>query len=122
MIRRPPRSTRTYTLFPYTTVFRSWFGFKAGSALEANASAGLAMINTFVAPASAGLFWMLAERLNGHKGSALGFCSGIIAGLVAVTPAAGNSGPFGAVVLCAVARVLCSYALPVLKPRPGCAD
>lgn len=50
-----------------------WFGFNAGSALEANGSAALAMINTFVATASAGLFWMLAERLSGHKGSALGF-------------------------------------------------
>src|SRR3546814_8331256 len=99
-----------------------WFGFNAGSALEANASTGLAMINTFVAPASAGLFWMLAERLNGHKGSALGFCSGVIAGLVAVTPAAGNSGPFGAIVLGAVASVLCYYAVAVLKPRLGYDD
>ena len=80
-----------------------WFGFNAGSALEANASAALAMINTFVATAAAGLAWMLAERLAGHKGSALGFCSGIIAGLVAVTPAAGNVGPFGAIVLGAIA-------------------
>ncbi len=63
-----------------------WFGFNAGSALAANGAASLAMINTFVATASAGLFWMLAERLAGHKGSALGLCSGIVAGLVAVTP------------------------------------
>jgi Amt family ammonium transporter len=99
-----------------------WFGFNAGSALEANGSAGLAMINTFVATASAGLFWMLTERLNGHKGSALGFCSGIVAGLVAVTPAAGNSGPFGAIVLGAVASVVCYYAVSVLKPRLGYDD
>ncbi|HVJ00325.1 MAG TPA: ammonium transporter [Sphingomonas sp.] len=99
-----------------------WFGFNAGSALEANGSAGLAMINTFVATASAGLFWMLAERVNGHKGSALGFCSGIVAGLVAVTPAAGNAGPFGAIVLGAVASVLCYYAVSVLKPRLGYDD
>src|SRR3546814_13842766 len=119
MIRRPPRSTRTYTLFPYTTVFRSWFGFKAGSALEANASAGLAMINTFVAPASAGLFWMLAERLNGHKGSSLGFCPGLIAGLGAVAPAAGHLGAFCAGVLGRVASDRLSYALAVLKPGLG---
>ena len=99
-----------------------WFGFNAGSALEANGSAALAMINTFVATASAGLFWMLAERLNGHKGSALGFCSGIVAGLVAVTPAAGNSGPFGAIVLGAVASVVCYYAVSFLKPRLGYDD
>ncbi|RIA43918.1 ammonium transporter [Hephaestia caeni] len=99
-----------------------WFGFNAGSALAANGAAGLAMINTFVATASAALFWMLAERLNGHKGSALGFCSGIIAGLVAVTPAAGNAGPFGAIVLGAVASVVCYYAVSVLKPKLGYDD
>ena len=99
-----------------------WFGFNAGSALEANGSAGLAMINTFVATASAGLFWMLAERLSGHKGSALGFCSGIVAGLVAVTPAAGNSGPFGAIVLGAVASVVCFMAVSKLKPALGYDD
>jgi ammonium transporter, Amt family len=99
-----------------------WFGFNAGSALEANGSAALAMINTFVATASAGLFWMLAERVNGHKGSALGFCSGIVAGLVAVTPAAGNAGPFGAIVLGAIASVVCYYAVSFLKPKLGYDD
>jgi len=99
-----------------------WFGFNAGSALEANASAGLAMINTFVATAAAGLFWMLAERAAGHKGSALGFCSGIVAGLVAVTPAAGNSGPFGAIILGAVASVICFVTSTILKPRLGYDD
>ena len=99
-----------------------WFGFNAGSALEANGSAGLAMINTFVATASAGLFWMLAEKLSGHKGSALGFCSGIVAGLVAVTPAAGNSGPFGAIVLGAIASIICFMAVSKLKPMLGYDD
>ena len=99
-----------------------WFGFNAGSALEANASAALAMINTFVATAAAGLAWMLAERLAGHKGSALGFCSGIIAGLVAVTPAAGNSGPLGAIVLGAVASLVCFVAVTKIKPKLGYDD
>jgi Amt family ammonium transporter len=99
-----------------------WFGFNAGSALEANGSAALAMINTFVATASAALFWMLAERLAGHKGSALGFCSGIVAGLVAVTPAAGNSGPFGAIVLGAIASCVCFFAVSVVKPKLGYDD
>ncbi|TVV70407.1 ammonium transporter [Sphingomonas solaris] len=99
-----------------------WFGFNAGSALEANGSAALAMINTFVATASAALFWMLAERFSGHKGSALGFCSGIIAGLVAVTPAAGNSGPFGAIILGAIASIVCFYMVTVLKPKLGYDD
>lgn len=99
-----------------------WFGFNAGSALEANGSAALAMINTFVATASAGLFWMLAERVSGHKASALGFCSGIIAGLVAVTPAAGNSGPFGAIVLGAVASIVCFIFVTKVKPKLGYDD
>ncbi len=99
-----------------------WFGFNAGSALEANGSAALAMINTFVATASAGIFWMLAERVAGHKASALGFCSGLVTGLVAVTPAAGNSGPFGAIVLGAVASVVCYFFVAVIKPRLGYDD
>jgi Amt family ammonium transporter len=99
-----------------------WFGFNAGSALEANGAAGLAMMNTFVATASAGLAWMLVERLTSHKPSALGFCSGIIAGLVAVTPAAGNSGPLGAIVLGAVASVVCFFAVTKLKPKLGYDD
>ena len=99
-----------------------WFGFNAGSALEANAVAGLAMLNTFVATAAAGLAWMLAERLSGHRGSALGFCSGIIAGLVAVTPAAGNSGPAGAILLGAAASIVCFFAVTRLKPKLGYDD
>jgi len=80
------------------------------------------MINTFVATASAGLVWMLTERVTGHKGSALGFCSGMVAGLVAVTPAAGNSGPLGAIVLGAVASVVCFFAVTRLKPKLGYDD
>ena len=117
----PPHSM-TLTGVGTGLLWVGWFGFNAGSALEANGSAALAMINAFVATASAGLFWMLAERLNGHKGSALGFCSGIIAGLVAVTPAAGNAGPFGAIVLGAVASIICFYAVTVLKPKLGYDD
>jgi Amt family ammonium transporter len=112
----------TMTMIGTGLLWVGWFGFNAGSALEANGSAGLAMINTFVATAAAGLFWMLAERVSGHKPSALGFCSGIIAGLVAVTPAAGNAGPFGAIILGAIASVVCFYAVSVLKPRLGYDD
>ncbi|MFT3966622.1 MAG: ammonium transporter [Sphingobium sp.] len=117
----PPHSL-TLTMVGTGMLWVGWFGFNAGSALEANGSAALAFINTLLATASAGLFWMLAERVNGHKGSALGFCSGIIAGLVAITPAAGNSGPFGAIVLGAVAAVVCFYAVSVLKPKLGYDD
>ena len=112
----------TMTMIGTGLLWVGWFGFNAGSALEANGSAGLAMINTFVATASAGMFWMLAEKVNGHKSSALGFCSGIIAGLVAVTPAAGNSGPFGAILLGAIASVICFYAVTYAKTKLGYDD
>lgn len=93
----------TMTLIGTGLLWVGWFGFNAGSALEANGSAGLALINTFLATATAVLFWMLTERALGHKSSLLGACSGAIAGLVAITPAAGNSGPMGAILLGLVA-------------------
>ncbi|SCW73733.1 ammonium transporter (TC 1.A.11) [Sphingobium faniae] len=117
----PPHSL-TLTIVGTGLLWVGWFGFNAGSALEANGSAALAMINTFVATASAALVWMIAERVAGHKASALGFCSGVIAGLVAVTPAAGNSGPFGAIVLGAVASAICFLAVTVIKPKLGYDD
>ena len=117
----PPHSL-TLTMVGTGLLWVGWFGFNAGSELEADGTAGLAMINTFVATASAGLFWMLAEKFSGHKGSALGFCSGVIAGLVAVTPAAGNSGPFGAIVLGAVASIVCFFMVSKLKPALGYDD
>jgi Amt family ammonium transporter len=117
----PPHSL-TLTMVGAGLLWVGWFGFNAGSELEADGTAGLAMINTFVATASAGLFWMLTERALGHKGSALGFCSGIVAGLVAVTPAAGNVGVFGAIVLGALASVICYFAVAKLKPAFGYDD
>jgi Amt family ammonium transporter len=117
----PPHSL-TLTFVGTGLLWVGWFGFNAGSALEANGSAALAMINTFVATASAGLFWMLAEKFSGHKGSALGYCSGIIAGLVAITPAAGNAGPFGAIVLGGVASIVCFIFVSKIKPALGYDD
>ncbi|TCJ39903.1 ammonium transporter [Parafrankia sp. BMG5.11] len=117
----PPHSL-TLTMVGTGLLWVGWFGFNAGSELEADGTAGLAMINTFVATASAALFWMLTERAVGHKGSTLGFCSGVIAGLVAVTPAAGNVGVFGAIVLGAVASVICFFAVSRLKPMFGYDD
>jgi Amt family ammonium transporter len=121
---REPMAPHSLTMTGIGTglLWVGWFGFNAGSALEANGAAGLAMINTFVATASAGLVWMLVERITGHKPSALGFCSGIVAGLVAVTPAAGNSGPLGAIVLGAVAATICFFAVTKLKPKLGYDD
>jgi len=117
----PPHSL-TLTMVGTGLLWVGWFGFNAGSELEADGFAGLAMINTFVATASAALAWMLVERVMGHKPSALGFCSGVIAGLVAVTPAAGNSGPLGAIVLGAVASVIAYFAVSKIKPALGYDD
>ncbi len=107
----------TMTLIGTGLLWVGWFGFNAGSALEANGSAALAMINTFVATAAGVIFWMLTERVLGHKSSLLGACSGAIAGLVAVTPAAGNGGPFGAILLGAVASVICAWFVVSIKPK-----
>ncbi len=117
----PPHSL-TLTMVGTGLLWVGWFGFNAGSQLEADGVAGLAMINTFVATAAGALTWMMMERFAGHKGSALGFCSGVIAGLVAVTPAAGNSGPFGAIVLGIVASVIAYFAVAKLKPWFGYDD
>lgn len=112
----------TMTLVGTGLLWVGWFGFNAGSALEANGSAGLALINTFVATAAGVLFWMLTEKLLGHSGSLLGACSGAIAGLVAVTPAAGNSGPFGAILLGAIASVAACAFVMKIKPKMGFDD
>lgn len=117
----PPHSL-TLTMVGTGLLWVGWFGFNAGSALEANGSAALAMINTFVATAAGGLAWMLVERISGHKASSLGFCSGIIAGLVAVTPAAGNSGPLGAIALGVIASIICFIAVSKIKPALGYDD
>ena len=117
----PPHSL-TLTMVGTGLLWVGWFGFNAGSALEADGSAGLAMINTFVATAAGALTWMVIEKLAGHKGSALGFCSGVIAGLVAVTPAAGNSGPFGAILLGIVASAVCYFAVAKVKQKMGYDD
>ncbi|MEW4449647.1 ammonium transporter [Qipengyuania sp. JC766] len=112
----------TLTMVGTGLLWVGWFGFNAGSALEADGSAGLAMINTFVATAAGALTWMVIERMAGHKGSALGFCSGVIAGLVAVTPAAGNSGPFGAILLGIVSAAVCYVFVAKVKMKFGYDD
>ena len=117
----PPHSL-TLTMVGTGLLWVGWFGFNAGSALEADASAGLAMINTFVATAAGALTWMVIERMAGHKGSALGFCSGVIAGLVAVTPAAGNSGPFGAILLGILSAAICYLFVAKVKAKLGYDD
>src|SRR5690606_35260153 len=93
-----------------------WVGFNAGSALAANGTAAQAFLNTITAPAAGALAWALAERIKRGHASALGAFSGAVAGLVAITPAAGFSGTFGAIVLGAVAGIVCLWAVVSLKP------
>ncbi len=93
-----------------------WFGFNAGSNLEANALTAVAIINTILAPAAGALAWALGERITRGHASALGAVSGAVAGLVAITPAAGFSGVGGAIVLGAIAGVVCLWAVVNLKP------
>ncbi len=99
-----------------------WFGFNAGSAVAANGSAGMAMLVTQIATATAGLTWMFAEWGFGKKPSLLGILSGAIAGLVAITPAAGFVGPVGAFFIGLVSGIVCYWASTKLKNKLGYDD
>jgi Amt family ammonium transporter len=99
-----------------------WFGFNAGSALEANGSAALAFVNTLLATAAAVLTWSMAEWVHKGKPSMLGGASGCVAGLVAITPAAGFVGPMGALVIGAAAGVICLWGVTGLKKLLGSDD
>ena len=110
------------TLIGAAILWVGWFGFNAGSALSAGGSAALAMINTFTATAGAVIAWSLVEKTMRGKASLLGGASGVIAGLVAVTPAAGFVGPVGAMVLGAIASAVAYYFVAVVKHRLGYDD
>ncbi len=112
----------TLTLVGAGILWVGWFGFNAGSNLEANGGAALAMINTFTATAGAILAWAILEGLLRQKASLLGAASGMISGLVAVTPAAGSVGPVGAIVLGALASAACYFFVSVVKNRFGYDD
>ena len=117
----PPHSL-TFTMVGAALLWVGWFGFNAGSALEANSTAALAMINTFVATAAAGLAWMFAEWATKGKPSLLGLVSGAVAGLVAITPASGYAGPMGAIVLGLLAGVICFIFCTSVKNAFGYDD
>src|SRR5690606_2858605 len=99
-----------------------WFGFNAGSAVAANGTAGMAMLVTQVATAAAALAWMFAEWAAKGKPSVLGVISGAVAGLVAITPAAGFVGPTGALFLGLSSGVVCFWSSTVLKNKLGYDD
>ncbi len=112
----------TLTMVGSALLWVGWFGFNAGSALEANGFAALAFINTFVATAAAVLSWSAGEALHKGKASMLGAASGAVAGLVAITPAAGNVGIGGALIIGVAAGLACLWGVTGLKKLLGADD
>lgn len=105
----------TFTMIGASLLWVGWFGFNAGSNLEANAGAALAFINTLLATAAAVLAWLAVESLTKGKSSMVGGASGAVAGLVGITPACGTVGPMGALAIGAAASVCCVWGVTGLK-------
>ena len=112
----------TFTMIGASLLWFGWFGFNAGSALEASGSAALAMVNTWVATACAAMSWMQAEWLLKGKPSMLGAASGGVAGLVAITPAAGFVGVMGGIFIGLLAGLVCLWGVNSLKRLLGADD
>jgi Amt family ammonium transporter len=112
----------TLTMVGASLLWVGWFGFNAGSNLEATAGAALAFINTLVATAAAVLAWSLGEALIKGKPSMLGAASGAVAGLVAITPACGSVGPMGAIVIGTLSGFICLWGVNGLKHMLGADD
>ncbi|WP_439518232.1 ammonium transporter [Hydrogenophaga sp.] len=112
----------TLTMVGASLLWVGWFGFNAGSNLEANGGAGLAFINTLLATAAAVLAWCIGEALGKGKASMLGAASGAVAGLVAITPACGSVGPMGGIIIGLVAGFLCLWGVNGLKKMLGADD
>ncbi len=112
----------TLTLVGAAMLWVGWFGFNAGSNLEASGGAMLATVNTFIATAAAVVSWCLVETFTRGKASMLGAASGMISGLVAITPAAGIAGPMGAIVMGLLVSPLCYFFVAVVKNKFGYDD
>jgi Amt family ammonium transporter len=112
----------TLTMVGAALLWVGWFGFNAGSNLEANGLTALAFVNTLVATAAATLAWIAGEAIAKGKASMLGAASGAVAGLVAITPACGFVGPMGAIVIGLVAGLLCLWGVNGLKRLLGADD
>ena len=117
----PPHSV-TLSMVGAALLWVGWFGFNAGSNLEATGVAALAMANSFIATAGAAMSWMVAEWVLKGKPSILGAITGCVAGLVAVTPASGFAGPMGALVLGLIAGVVCLFFCSAVKSLFGYDD
>ena len=117
----PPHSL-TLTLVGASMLWVGWFGFNAGSAVAADGAAGMAMLVTQVATASAAMAWMFVEWMKHGKPSVLGIATGAVAGLVAITPASGSVGPMGAIAVGATSGIMCFWGATSLKHRLGIDD
>jgi Amt family ammonium transporter len=117
----PPHNL-TYTVIGASLLWVGWFGFNAGSAVSAGTSAGMAMLVTQIATATAAITWMGVEWITHGKPSVLGIASGAVAGLVAITPASGSVGPQGALYIGLAAGIGCFYAATTLKRAMGYDD
>lgn len=117
-----PPHNMTMTLTGTAMLWVGWFGFNGGSALAANGQAGMAVVVTQISPCVAALVWMIIEWLKIGKPSALGFATGAIAGLAAITPASGTVGPVGAMVIGLVSGVCCYLGATTIKRRFGYDD
>ncbi len=117
----PPHSL-VMTMIGAALLWMGWFGFNAGSNLEANGAAAMVFLNTQLATAAAALAWMFGEWLFRSKPTMLGAASGAVAGLVAITPACGWAGPMGSIALGVVAGLGCLWAVTVLKAKLGYDD
>ena len=121
---REPMTPHSMTLCMVGTgmLWVGWYGFNAGSALGADAIASNAFTTTTLAAATAGFVWPMIEWITRGTPSVLGFCFGIVAGLVAVTPASGFAGPMGSIVLGLVAGAVCFFACTTIKNAIGYDD
>lgn len=117
-----PPHNMALTLTGAAMLWIGWFGFNAGSAVAANASAGMAMAVTQIAAAVGALTWLACEKVAGHRPSTLGLASGAVAGLVGITPAAGFVDPQGALIIGIVTAIACYIAVAKLKHKFGYDD
>ena len=117
-----PPHNMAFTLIGAAMLWIGWFGFNAGSAVAANASAGMAMAVTQISAAVGALTWLLCEKIAGHKASSLGLASGAVAGLVGITPAAGFVDPQGALAIGIITSLACYFSVVVMKHKLGYDD
>ena len=117
-----PPHNMVYTLIGASLLWVGWFGFNAGSAVSAGMQAGMAMLVTHLATATAGFTWMIVEWIMRGKPTVIGLCSGAVAGLVAITPASGFVGPMGAFAIGIAAGIICYWGVTGLKHLFGYDD